>query len=122
VLTNFHYSIISQIKERKRFNNLMLIASAIGYITDVSHLRSKLITTPSPSPPSQEFFLIITYLLRLYQHLIQVKTLIQKGAEVNVRDKRNLTALHFAAGRGWLDVVQLLWSKAADLDAESSRK
>jgi len=53
---------------------------------------------------------------------MQVKTLIQRGAETNVRDKRNLTALHFAAGRGWLDVVQLLWSKAVDLDAESSRK
>ncbi|KAL4527513.1 hypothetical protein Ndes2526A_g08704 [Nannochloris sp. 'desiccata'] len=76
-------AVADEIKERKRLNNLMLVASAVGYIADV-------------------------------------KTLMQRGAEVNVRDKRNLTALHFAAGRGWLDVVQLLWSKAADLDAESS--
>lgn len=44
----------------------------------------------------------------------------QRGADVNARDKRGLTALHFAAGRGWVDVVRLLWSKAADLEAEAT--
>jgi hypothetical protein len=35
-----------------------------------------------------------------------------------VRDKKGRTAMHLAAARGRLAVLEFLWSKAADMDAE----
>jgi ankyrin repeat protein len=49
----------------------------------------------------------------------QVKVLLERGASLIARDKRGLGPLHFAAGRGRLAVVELLWSKGVDLDADS---
>ena len=50
---------------------------------------------------------------------MQVEALLQRGADINAKDKKSLCALHFAAGRGWLDIVRLLWSRAVDLDVET---
>lgn len=49
----------------------------------------------------------------------QVEILLQRGAEASFRDKLGRSALHLAAGRGWMDVVRLLWSKAAEIDGET---
>ena len=50
---------------------------------------------------------------------LQVEVLLQRGADINFKDKLGRSALHLAAGRGWTDVIRLLWSKAADIDEET---
>lgn len=49
---------------------------------------------------------------------MQTKKLLEMGAEVTARDKKGYTPLHFAAGQGRLDIVNFLWSKAAETEAE----
>lgn len=41
------------------------------------------------------------------------------GAALDHKDKKGLTALHYAAGSGRLEVVRYLWTKGAEVDAES---
>ncbi|XP_078658641.1 ankyrin repeat domain-containing protein 17-like isoform X8 [Branchiostoma floridae x Branchiostoma belcheri] len=48
--------------------------------------------------------------------------LIQRGAQIDVRNKKGNTPLWLAANGGHLDVVQLLVSAGADKDAEDNRK
>ena len=48
--------------------------------------------------------------------------LTEEGADLGCKDKQGLTPLHFAAGRGYLGVVQFLWSKGAEVDAEAPGK
>ena len=40
------------------------------------------------------------------------------GADVTAKDKKGISALHYAAGQGRLEVLQYLWSKGLDLDAD----
>jgi hypothetical protein len=53
---------------------------------------------------------------------VQVEVLTEEGADLGCKDKQGLTPLHFAAGRGYLGVVQFLWSKGAEVDAEAPGK
>jgi ankyrin repeat protein len=53
--------------------------------------------------------------------LPKVNSLIEGGADVNVRAGNGATPLHFAADRGHIDVVELLISKGADVNAETKR-
>jgi cytohesin len=46
-----------------------------------------------------------------------VELLIAKGADVNAKDKYDMTPLHPAAGRGHKEVVELLIAKGADVNA-----
>ena len=46
------------------------------------------------------------------------KALLEMGAVLEFRDKQGRRAVHFAAAHGKLEVVQYLWSKGAEMDAE----
>ena len=48
----------------------------------------------------------------------QVQQLLEMGADVTAKDKRGISALHYASGQGRLEVLQFLWSKGLDLDAD----
>ena len=56
---------------------------------------------------------------RLYTvcHL-QVQQLLEMGADIGAKDKRGISALHYASGQGRLEVLQFLWSKGLELDAD----
>ncbi|KAL6782313.1 hypothetical protein ACKKBG_A06325 [Auxenochlorella protothecoides x Auxenochlorella symbiontica] len=69
-------------RTQKSNNNLLLVASARGYLADV-------------------------------------EALIERGAELDCRDRAKLTPLHYAAGRGRLDIVRALKARGVDLDPES---
>lgn len=47
-----------------------------------------------------------------------VKTLLDKGVDVNTRDMDGNTALDFAAGEGHLEVVKVLLDKGADVNVK----
>lgn len=49
--------------------------------------------------------------------LALVKSMLEKGVDVNARNKYGQTALILAAARGHFDVVKLLLEKGADLRA-----
>ena len=50
--------------------------------------------------------------------LDEVMELVEKGADVNAKDKDGWTPLHYAASNGYLDVVKFLVENGADVDAE----
>ena len=47
----------------------------------------------------------------------RVRDLLERGADVNVRNHKGQTALHCAARAGFLDIVALLLDRGADVDA-----
>ena len=47
-----------------------------------------------------------------------MKGLLDQGADLNAVDKQKISALHFACGQGRLEVIQFLWSRGVELDAE----
>ncbi len=49
---------------------------------------------------------------------MQVQQLLEMGADVTAKDKKGISALHYASGQGRLEVLQFLWSKGLDLDAD----
>ena len=49
---------------------------------------------------------------------LQVQQLLEMGADICAKDRRGISALHYASGQGRLEVVQFLWSKGLDLDAD----
>jgi ankyrin repeat protein len=49
---------------------------------------------------------------------MQVEQLMERGADVTAKDKRGISALHYAAGQGRLEIIKLLWSKGVDLDSD----
>ena len=51
---------------------------------------------------------------------MQAESLLAEGADANAVDKNGRRAVHFAAFKGELAVLQLLGSKGADLDAEDA--
>lgn len=50
------------------------------------------------------------------------KLLLEKGANVNAKNKNRVTPLHFAAYEGHEDIVQLLIEKGADVNAKNKDK
>lgn len=50
--------------------------------------------------------------------ILQVKELLDRGADLNATDKRKIGALHYACGQGRLEVVKFLRSKGVQLDVE----
>ncbi|KAK8744128.1 hypothetical protein OTU49_001012, partial [Cherax quadricarinatus] len=55
-------------------------------------------------------------------HYKFVELLIQRGAQVEVKNKKGNSPLWLAANGGHLEVVQLLYSATADIDSEDNRK
>jgi ankyrin repeat protein len=51
-----------------------------------------------------------------------VKYLIEKGADVNAKNKSGWTALHFASSEGQLKIVQCLMEEGANINAEDKSK
>jgi ankyrin repeat protein len=49
--------------------------------------------------------------------LEQVKSLIDKGADINAKDEKGQTPLHFAARHGYREVAKLLIAQGADVNA-----
>jgi ankyrin repeat protein len=54
--------------------------------------------------------------------LAKVKSLIAEGSDANIADENGTTSLHWAADRGYKDVVELLISKGADVNSETYPK
>jgi ankyrin repeat protein len=52
--------------------------------------------------------------------LIEVKNLLEIGADVNAKDKSGITALMFASADGNKDLAALLLAKGADVDAKNN--
>ena len=50
----------------------------------------------------------------------QVLELANRDADLEARDKKRTSALHFACGRGRLELVQYFQSKGVDLDVEDA--
>jgi ankyrin repeat protein len=55
----------------------------------------------------------------LYGHLEIVEFLLERGVDPAVKDHQAFTALHWAAGGGFVDVVRLLVSRGAPLEAKN---
>jgi ankyrin repeat protein len=53
-------------------------------------------------------------------HFDIVKCLIEKGAEINAKDKEEKTTLHWASKEGHLEIVQCLIEKGADVNAKDT--
>ena len=53
-----------------------------------------------------------------FMHALQVQQLLEMGADADAKDKRGISALHYASGQGRLEVLQFLWSRGLDLDAD----
>jgi len=50
-----------------------------------------------------------------------VAFLVDKGADINIKDKCDRTPMHLAARKGNLDTVRYLCDKGADLNIRDSR-
>lgn len=50
---------------------------------------------------------------------LQVEALLEMGAALDAKDKQGRGPLHFAAAHGRAGVVQFLWSRGAEVDAET---
>ncbi|NEQ40599.1 MAG: ankyrin repeat domain-containing protein [Okeania sp. SIO3I5] len=48
-----------------------------------------------------------------------VKSLIEQGVDVNVKDKENATCLMSSVSRNYIDIVKLLIEKGADVNAKN---
>merc|ERR1712203_1112968 len=55
-------------------------------------------------------------------HYRFVQLLLERGAQVDVRNKKGNSSLWLAANGGHIDVVQLLYSAGADIDSQDNRK
>ena len=55
-----------------------------------------------------------------FVHLSAVEYLVNQKADINARDKNDLTPLHYAAEKGHLSVVEYLVNQKADLNAQAS--
>jgi hypothetical protein len=55
----------------------------------------------------------------LHGHLDICRLLIDKGAQVNAKDRNGCTPLHWAAERGHIEIVRLLCDHGADVDARN---
>jgi hypothetical protein len=53
-------------------------------------------------------------------HLDICRLLIDKGAQMEAKDRYGSTALHYAAGRGQLEIVRLLCDRGADVEARNN--
>lgn len=53
-----------------------------------------------------------------FMHALQVQQLLEMGADAHAKDKRGISALHYASGQGRLEVLQFLWSRGLELDAD----
>jgi ankyrin repeat protein len=51
-------------------------------------------------------------------HTEIVQLLLEKGADVNAKNKYGRTALIYATERGYTEIVQLLLEKGADVNAK----
>jgi len=49
-----------------------------------------------------------------------VRVLLERGADPNARDNAGLTALHLAAGNGWVDCARALLEAGADANARTN--
>ncbi len=88
-----------------------MLACARGYTADVGCLGALQLLAQASAVP-------IKACMQPCWNAMQTKKLLEMGADVAARDKKGVTPLHFAAGQGRLEIVQFLWSKAAELEAE----
>lgn len=51
--------------------------------------------------------------------MLQTEALVELGAALDCKDKKGRCPLHFAAARGRTEVVRFLWSRGAEVDAET---
>ncbi len=53
-------------------------------------------------------------------NLAEVQTLLDKGADINAKDKNGITALMLASSDGYRDIVKLLLARGADINAKNN--
>jgi ankyrin repeat protein len=51
-----------------------------------------------------------------------VRLLLERGADPNARDNAGLTALHLAAGNGWVECARALLEGGPDANARTNRE
>ena len=56
------------------------------------------------------------------EQLVAMKILLENGADVNLKDSKSKTALHYAVNFGNIEIIELLLKYDADIDAVDSRK
>jgi hypothetical protein len=58
-------------------------------------------------------------LASMYEHIDIVRLLLEKGADVNIKDENGYNALMWASVRGYTDIVRLLLENGADINLQN---
>ncbi len=93
----------------------LFVAILIGVVIVVAYF---VVFTHRPDPTLTEPLMRASF----YGHVDIVRQLLDKGADVNAKDKDGYTALMEASGGGHVDVVNLLLAKGADINAKDKKR
>ncbi|CAJ0552603.1 Ff.00g006810.m01.CDS01 [Fusarium sp. VM40] len=96
-------SIFLQIASARDYLEVMRLLLDMG--EDVSAVAKNFLDTPSWNEVSEN------------DHILTVKMLLDKGADIKVTDRRGNTLLHEASGRGYAETVKLLLDRGSDVMA-----
>ena len=93
---------------------LFRVILILQLVTFANMLTAADAAVPRETPPNSQTPL---HLAVLAGDAVKVAELIERGADVNARNRKNATPLHIAAAMGHLSVAKLLLSKGADTNA-----
>ncbi|KIL86436.1 hypothetical protein FAVG1_10265 [Fusarium avenaceum] len=96
-------SIFLQIASARDYLEVMRLLLDMG--EDVPAVAKNFLDTPSWNEVSEN------------DHILTVKMLLDKGADIKVTDRRGNTLLHEASGRGYAETVKLLLDRGSDVMA-----
>ena len=93
-------------------------AAAAG---DIEAVKAQLVKGADPNARDSELGATPLSWATLFNHFDVAEFLIQKGADVNARNRDEGTALHGAAFLGHADIAELLIQRGADLNARNDK-
>merc|ERR1712060_285322 len=111
----------ANVEHRAKTGLTPLMEAASGGYGDVGRVlldKNADVNAP-PVPSSRDTALTIAADKGHYRF---VQLLLERGAQVDVRNKKGNSSLWLAANGGHIDVVQLLYSAGADIDSQDNRK